>query len=242
MYEQKISFYIEDFKKHDWSVYESDHYIFYVEKNSLAERDIDQIKLRQESAFEKIVTKLSLNPRLQKIKYYFYSSQELKAKLMGDAWYGQSIYNEYTIHAIYNEQDKVLGEHEDTHLLSLECGLPISLFQEGLAESMVGKSIFGNDHNEVIKKGIRKGLSFKIENLMSQQGWLNTPDEEAEFYYSIAGSFTTYLINEFGIEQYLKIYRSMDRKNTFTENIIIFNNILVKDFEAEVSSWLKNMA
>ena len=113
---------------------------------------------------------------------------------MGDGWYGQSIYNEFTVHAVYNEEDKVTGEHEDTHLLSLQLGLPISLFQEGLAEAMVGTSMFGNEHEKFVTDGIKRGLKADIKNLMSQQGWLDTPDEEAEFYYSIAGSFVKYLL------------------------------------------------
>ena len=108
----------------------------------------------------------------------------------------------------------MVGEHEDTHLLSLELGLPISLFQEGLAEHMVGSSMFGNNHADVIKEGINRGLSFDIKNLMSQQGWMDTPDEEAEFYYSIAGSFIGYIMSILDIEMFKKLYSSMNRKKT----------------------------
>ncbi len=241
MYEQNIPFYIDSFKKYDWSIHESEHYVFHVQKSSLAEQDIEFIKNRQESAYKKIVDTLQLMPTSKKIQYYFYPTQELKAELMGDGWYGQTIYNEYTIHAVYNSEDKVVGEHEDTHLLSLEWGLPISLFQEGLAEAMVGRSMFGNSHNEIVKKGIERGLSVSLVPLMSQQGWLDTADEEAEFFYSIAGSFASYLLNKFDIDKYKEIYQSMGRKNSNIENNRIFESIVGKKIEDIESEWIKTI-
>lgn len=239
MYEQNIPFYIDLFKKCTWSVYESEHYVFHVQKNSLAEHDIESIKNRQESAYEKITTTLGIIRNFQKIKYYFYSTREQKEKLMGDSWFGQTIYNEFTIHAVYNEKDKVVGEHEDTHLLSLEWGLPISLFQEGLAEAMVGSSMFGNAHKDVLNQGFEKGLSINLEELFSQQGWLDTPDEEAEFFYSVAGSFVTHLILVFGREIFKKVYLSMGRQNHCEENIKQFQIITGKTLKNVEAEWLK---
>ncbi len=241
IYEQHIPFYISKFKECSWKIYESEHYIFNVKENSLAEKEIESIKTRQESAYTKITQLLKLQKSKHKIIYYFYSSQEEKAKLMGDGWYGQSIYDEFTIHAIYNEKDKVVGEHEDTHLLSLQLGLPISLFQEGLAEFMVGKSMFLNEHNEVIRKALKSGLLIDMQSLMSQEGWMNTPDEEAEFYYSIAGSFVEYLINTFGIEPFKELYKAMDRKNDKEKNLEIFKKTLGIRFDDLISKWLKNI-
>ena len=236
-YEQNIPFYIHKFKDFPWKVYESEHYVFHVGEKSLAESDIDVIKTRQESAYAKIIEKLELAPPGKKIIYYFYSSQKEKAKLMGDGWYGQTICNEFTVHAVYNEKDKVVGEHEDTHLLSLQMGLSIGLFEEGLAEFMVGKSMFGNNHNDVIRSGLKKGLSVDIKNLMSQQGWLDTPDEEAEFYYSVAGSFVAYIYGNLGLDILKKIYSVMDRGSTREENIKILESVIGQNISELEASW-----
>ncbi len=238
-YEQNIPFYIHKFKDYSWKQYESEHYVFHVEENSLAEKDIEEIKKRQEAAYAKIMEKLKLSSPDRKIIYYFYSSRENKAKLMGDDWYGQSIYNELAVHAIYSEKDKVVGEHEDTHLLSLQMGLPISLFQEGLAEFMVGKSMFGKNHDAVIKEGIERGLSVELKNLMSQEGWLNTSDEEAELYYSVAGSFVSFIYANFGLELLKKIYATMDRKNSGEENMRLLESITGQSFDNLEASLLK---
>lgn len=236
-YEQNIPFYITKFKDYPWKIYESEHYIFHVEEESLVKNDIEEIKDKQESAYAKIINTLKLQEPKQKIKYYFYSSQDKKAELMGDGWFGQSICNEFEVHAVYNEKDKVVGEHEDTHLLSLQMGLPISLFQEGLAECMVGKSMFGNEHNKVIREGTERGLKINMKDLMSQQSWLDTPDEEVEFYYSIAGSFVKYLLDTIDLQTFKKLYSKMGRKNTAEENIKVFESITLIPITNVETKW-----
>ncbi len=226
MYKQHLPFYIVKFKDYPWERYESPYYIFNVEKGSLAEKDIEVIKARQESAFNKIVSTLALKDTERKITYYFYPTQEKKAELMGDGWYGQSIYNEFAVHAVYNEEHKVVGEHEDTHLLSLPLGLPISVIQEGLAEYMTGESMFGHKHTAVVQEGIQRGLPFDIKNLMSQQGWLDTPDEEAEYYYSLAGSLCRYLIDVVGVEKFKKLYALLKRENSAVQNVEILESVI----------------
>ncbi|MDP2692073.1 MAG: hypothetical protein Q8O88_00355, partial [bacterium] len=133
------------------------------------------------------------------------------------------------------------GEHEDTHLLSLELGLPISLFQEGLAEFMVGRSMFGNDHNTIIRGRVNRGLLVDLKKLMSQKGWLDTPDDEAEFYYSIAGSFVAYIYESFGLEVFKKIYSVMDRKNTNEANIGLLESITGQKVTDMETLWYKNI-
>lgn len=240
-YEQNIPFYITKFKDYPWKKYESNHYIFHVEGKSLAEKEIEEIKTRQESAYIKIMQTLELKDPNQKIKYYFYPSQDKKVELMGDDWFGQSIYNEFEVHAIYNERDKVLGEHEDTHLLTLQLGFPISFFQEGLAEAMVGKSMFGTEHNKIIIEDIKKGQKINIEDLMSQQGWLDTPDENAEFYYSIAGSFVKYLLDTIDLVTFKELYLKIDRKNIAEENIKIFESIILMSIADFEKKWQKSI-
>ncbi len=225
-YKQNIPFYIDKFKEVPWKNYESEHYVFCVEDGSLADINIEEIKSRQESGYRKIIQTLKLTEPNQKIVYYFYSSRDKKAELMGDDWYGQSIYSEFTVHAIYNEQDKVVGEHEDTHLLTLQLGFPVSFLQEGIAEAMTGKGMFGKDHDAVVKEGINRGIVFDIKDLVStQQSWLDTPDEEAEFYYSLAGMFVKNLLETIGLENFKKLYTLNSRENSKEENLKIFEEL-----------------
>lgn len=242
-YTQHIPFYIHKFKEFPWKKYESEHYTFNVEENSLAEKEIEKIKVKQEFSYKKITATLNLKGSDKKITYYFYPSQEKKAELMGDGWYGQSIYDEFIVHAVYNEEHKVVGEHEDTHLLTLQLGYPVSFLQEGIAEAMVGKSMFGNEHNKIVQEGLSRDLKIDLENLISaQQTWLDTPDEEAEFYYSVAGSFVKYLLENIAIEKFKQLYGSNSRENAKKDNIKIFEEIVGKDIKVFEKEWIEKIA
>ena len=116
-----------------WLTRETDHYIFHYFPDSEAEKDIEMIVAMQENAFKKIVNFLNIEPPKKKIEYYFYPDEEIKKALMVDDWYAQSILDEFRIHVLYTSDIKPIGEHDDTHLLSLPWGISIRLLQDGLA-------------------------------------------------------------------------------------------------------------
>jgi hypothetical protein len=96
----------------------------------------------------------------------------------GDDWYAQSIYNDFCVHTTYNNKDKVIGPHEDTHLLTLSWGLAIGFFQEGLAEYMVGHDWYGDSHDERVCKALEKQVLPPFETMFTHQAWLDTPDKD----------------------------------------------------------------
>ena len=146
-YKQHLPDYIHKFKEDTrWKSYETEHYIFNFFPDSVAEKEIKDISERQEQAYTKIISFLNIPEPIQKITYYLYPDEETKKELMGDDWYAQSIYAENCVHVLYTEEIKPIGEHEDTHLLSLSWGLSIPLFQEGLAEYLVGYNWYGESH------------------------------------------------------------------------------------------------
>ena len=101
--------------------------------------------------------------------------------------------------------------------------------------------MFGHSHQEIIKAGLARGLKPEIVSLMSQEGWLETPDEEAEFYYSLAGSFITYLLDIFGLGTFKKLYTAMERGNTQVENLKIFESITEQSLENAETTWLNGL-
>jgi hypothetical protein len=138
-----------------WSKFETTHYLFHFFKDSLAEEEIGLIAEIQEKAFTHILAALALSGPKEKIRYYFYPTEEDKERFMGDGGYGQAIWRDYSIHAVYNTEAKVIGAHEDTHLLVLEWGgSPIGLLSEGLAEYMGGCMWKGSDSTPLARKAV----------------------------------------------------------------------------------------
>lgn len=225
---QHLPTYIHAFETYDnWLKKEAGIYHFFYTPDSSAEKDIEHIMTTQLSACKKVTEFLNL--RIEelpsRIEYYFYPDIDLKKKLMGDEWYAQAIYGEMRIHTLYTNEIKPIGPHEDTHLLSLPLGLAVGFIQEGLAEYMVGRDWYGNDHAGVIKEGIKNDwVKLKPELLTEHSAWLSTDDAYARHFYALAATFTKFLIETFGKESYLHLYKMLDR-NDPEENRLVYVKI-----------------
>lgn len=217
---QHILGYTTAFKDAPWEVRESSHYCFHYLKDSLAEKEIANIVQTQEDAYTKITEFLGLSSYPEKkIDYYLYPDTGTKERLMGSSWFAQSVYEDFAVHTLYTEQDRVVGPHEDTHLLSLPLGLSIGFLQEGLAEYMVGHDWYGNPFSEVAHKVFAdEKFVFSPDLPTSHQAWLDTDDAYARQYYSLAALFTDFLIQTYGKEKYFSLYSGLKRGNSPSEN------------------------
>ncbi|PJE64290.1 MAG: hypothetical protein COU90_02465 [Candidatus Ryanbacteria bacterium CG10_big_fil_rev_8_21_14_0_10_43_42] len=241
-FKQHLPHYRDAFKNDSrWLRFESKHYIFHYFPESLAEKDITAIANRQEKVYKKIIIFLDGDYPAQKISYYLYPSEEIKKSLMGDDGFAQSIYNDFIIHALYTSEVQFIGEHEDMHLLSLPWGLSISLFQEGLAEYMVGYDFRGLDHDVCSKKAIDNKALLMPSQLMDQESWLNTSDDLMFEYYCIAGSFTGYLIDNYGKDVFKDLYMKTSRDFTSAENAGVFKQVYDKTIQEGEIDWLEHV-
>ena len=234
MEKQYLPAYRHDFlNEKKWLKKESKHYTFYYFQDSEAEKDIDIIVLTQEAACSKIISFLEVEAPTKKIQYYFYPDEVTKTSLMGDDWYAQSIRDEFIVHVLYTKDIKPLGEHEDTHLLSLPWGISIGFFQEGLAEFMVGHAWDGKSHISYVKDGYKQQLYPALTDFFEHEAWLRTDDSKPLYFYSLVGAFTAFLINKFGKEKFKELYMKMRRNVNKKENQITFEAIYGNFYEIE---------
>lgn len=208
-----------------WLTRETGHYIFHYFQNSETEKDIEMIVATQEKAFEKITAFLNVEHPQKKIEYYFYPDEEVKKTLMGDDWYAQSIRDEFRVHVLYTKEVKPLGEHEDTHLLSIPWGISIGFFQEGLAEFMIGHAWDGKSHISYVKEGYAKNLYPPLSDFFEHEAWLRTDDSKPLYFYSLVGAFTTFLINNYGKDKFKELYKNTHRDKSKKENLNVFEKI-----------------
>ena len=209
--------------------YETEHYIFHFLKNSMAEHDIIEIAEYQEQCHKKICECLGITYQ-RKIGYWLYDSPQL----IGDIFFegvpcnGLSITNTegkdigrivslsgnrddefmiepYSVHAVYEENIKCIGEHEDTHVISAQLFEPCSAFLcEGLAMFMDGK--WWGIENKIWTKYYQDiGELYQINELINC--------DEDDFYdlecgkaYPIAGAWTEFMFERYGAEKYLQFY------------------------------------
>ncbi len=227
MFEQHLPGYIEAFKTAPWIVRESPHYRSHYVAGSLAEKEIDYIVETQEKACVDILDFLNLPAPERSISYYFYPDADTKKRLMGNPWFAQSVYADFAVHALYTEEHRIIGPHEDMHLLSLPLGLAVGFIQEGLAERMVGHDWFGNSFTGTVREAMSdQHFTFSPDLLVSHQAWLDTPDDFARQYYALAALFSDYLITRFGKEAYFKFYTALQRGATPDENGWQYESVL----------------
>ncbi len=211
---------------------ETQHYIFHFLEGSLAEWDIEEIVAEQERCYAKICSILEVDYP-HKIQYYLYNSPQVIGDIFwdGDWCCGLSVTEEsdsevgrqvslsgdadncfivppFSVHAVYNEREKCTGAHEDTHIISAMLCEPQSGFlAEGLAMYMDGKW-WGEDNAVWARRYLEQGNLLSTERLIL---------DDEDFYdlncadtYPVAGAWTEFVIETYGVEKFKAFYCSQD--------------------------------
>jgi len=244
-YIQHIDWYREGYLSKGFINHESPYYHFHFKSGSLANQDIESIANLKEFHYNKITQWLGNNNN-QKIDYYLYPSLKDKISLMGDDSPGNAIWGKlsvvdeefipqkFEIHVIYNESCKFIGEHEDTHLLSLPWGLSVYLFCEGLAQFMEDGFI-GNDlHNLARDIKLRDSL-YPLVFLCSNDNW---KDVDSVIIYPQVGSFVKWLISEYSREKFKDVYCHTSRHYSLSQNLDEIKKVYGKDILVLEAEWL----
>lgn len=187
-------------------IFITEHYIFHYAPGSLAEKDILLIAETQEGCFRKICSTLKVD-YAEKINYYLTDSPLEIGSVIWDEetpCNGCALCGRNKVYATYNENIKCIGSHEDTHLISFLLNYPESDFMvEGLAMYMHG--LWWGVPNEIWAAYYKT----KHENLSVMGLFDNSifADVSCVITYPVAGAFTKFLIEEFGMEQYIEFYK-----------------------------------
>ncbi len=225
----------EAFEHDKTEVYISDHYIFHYCAGSVAEKGIKLIAETQEKCFRKICSTLKID-YTEKINYYLTDSPLEIGRVIWDEeapCNGCALCGRNKVYATYNDNIKCIGSHEDTHLISFLINYPESDFVvEGLAMCMDG--LWWGVPNEIWAAYYQ----MKHENLSVKDLFDNDIFEDygCTVTYPIAGAFTKFLIDTFGMERYIELY-----KYTGEEYETIIPSIFYVSFEDIVEHFWTEM-
>lgn len=194
------------FEESRTETYSSEHYLFHYQSGSVAEKEILQIAEIQENAFSRICAALQVDYP-EKINYFFCDSPLEIGSIFwdeGTPCNGVALCGSNKIYAVYNEEIKCIGAHEDTHLISFLINYPQSDFiVEGLAMSFDG--LWWGVSNEVWTSYHKsKNASLSVEMLLDNNAFAECG---CAVTYPIAGAFTKYVIDTYGIEKYTALYK-----------------------------------
>lgn len=187
--------------------YESDHYIFNYNQGSQAERDIQSIAAEQEACFHYICKVLGVQPDF-KIEYFLCDTPEEVGHIYGD----DDPCNGFAappdkIYAVYNEQVKCIGFHEDAHLISYLINRPDPpAIREGLA-MYFDRKWWGIQNLDWCGFFLKTGRYISTAALLKREVFFDT---DCAICYPIMGTFTDYLIATYGHAAYLEMYKQQD--------------------------------
>jgi hypothetical protein len=205
-----------------WNKYESEHFIYYSSKK-VDEELIKPIIENQEMNINHIARIMHINniDTLPKINFWIFNSDYEKYKKT------QVNSNAHTLTeywSTYYNKDNATGAHEVGHLMSQHFwGYPKTkkfdfLMQEGFAFYVDETKFFKFDFYETAKE-ILEDDSYRISTIIKEN---NNNDYEDKAI--VCGAFIKYLITSFGIENFTKLWKTIE------EDDITFKTIYGKKF------------
>lgn len=198
--------------------FESEHYIFHYSADTRAEQDIVKIASYQESCFQYICSVLGVIPAF-KIEYYLCDSPEEVGRIYGD----NDPCNGFAappnkIYAVYNEQVKCVGFHEDAHIISFTINRPACpAITEGLA-MYFDRKWWGIQNLDWTGHYLKTDRYISVEKMLNREGFFS---EDCSITYPIMGAFTDWLIATYGIERYMQMYK---QQNMAEAMLLVYQN------------------
>lgn len=182
----------------EWQSYECEHFIFYYNGDHLTTEDLMVIAQNQEDLFSTICKLLEIE-YTGKITYYLYGDRNDFEGIPGAYCMGKEIWF-LCIFCVDFCKQGLYDAHEMTHALANEIGFQYGLLAEGLA-------VYVEDYyiGEMNLHGI-VNILYTEDRLTSLEDLIDEFWCDILFNYDISGSFTAFLIEEYGIEKYKEVY------------------------------------
>jgi len=182
----------------EWQSYECEHFIFYYNGDHLTTEDLMVIAQNQEDLFSTICDLLEIE-YTGKITYYLYGDRTDFEGIPGAYCIGKEI-RFLCIFCVDFCKQGLYDAHEMTHALANEIGFQYGLLAEGLA-------VYVEDYyiGEMNLHGI-VNILYTEDRLTSLEDLIDEFWCDILFNYDISGSFTAFLIEEYGIEKYKEVY------------------------------------
>lgn len=223
-----------------FQAHQTEHYVFHYRPDTVAAKDIGQIVKEQESCYARITEALQVRPDFP--LHYVLVEHAAEVGVLYQAHCGVEIgpINGFaaapdTVVAVYNDDVKCIGMHEDTHLIAALVGDPWEGFLcEGLAMYM--DAIWWSEPNELwVRRFLDDGRYIQPSRLLDNNCFYAAP---CEVTYPIAGAFTRYLIEMLTMPVFLReIYVASDDVDTCLQKLL---NKPIHVVEAEFIAWVSS--
>jgi tetratricopeptide (TPR) repeat protein len=215
------------------SKYETEHFRIFYSAESYDADEITWIAGEHEFRLKQISDALALPYKMgspksdslyQKIESYVYPSSSIKHKLMGAG--NTNIAKPWSrqIHITRQSLDGTL-KHELVHVMAAPFGVPVinASLSTGLVEglAMAIEWDWGNRTLHQYSAAMQRlGLATNVMPIMSITGFAS---QSSSISYVLAGSFSRYLIDKYGIRKMMMLYRSNEYEQIYGTTLKALN-------------------
>ncbi len=182
----------------EWQSYETEHFIFYYKEDYISVDEVATIAENEEALFSTITDLLVLE-YTGKITYYLYGDRKEFEGIPGAYAMGSEIHF-LCIFCVDFCKQGLNDAHEMTHALASQIGFQHGFLAEGLAVYVEDYVINGENLHGLIKILHTEERLTPLEDLVDDF-WC-----DILYNYDIAGSFTVFLVEEYGIEKFKELY------------------------------------
>ena len=214
---------------------ETSNFILYYDKESLRPADLERIARDHEFRHHQLVRYFGYRPK-QKVESYLFETAAQKNRFMGaeQTMIARPWAHQIYLHGTYFPHDVL--KHELAHVFSEEFGegplrlavqyglFPLNALVEGIAVAADWERGSLNPH-QWCKAMLEKGWKIDPAAILGPTGFFK---QSSALSYRVAGSFSRYLIDTYGMERYKRAYGRAE-----------FERVYKKTLAALSSEWKK---
>lgn len=219
----------------------SEHFDLYTFDGHLNEQKRLDFLNKRESAYQEISDFFELKKSLA-INIFLFENQQLKYNRTGHKGLGWGFDN--NIVEVFNDSIRIDPYHELAHVLGYTLNKPPALIDEGTAvylSQLYGNNAFSRfmgyptkNINEIFSLLNNNEELTKLSTLLSYDEIGNS--KNATIDYCQSASFVEFLINKFGKQKFLELYKSLSNAKN-TKNEMIFEKIYHLEFDQIEYEW-----
>jgi len=211
-------------------VAESDHFVIVYPKAKLTSAEVQELVDTHEFMLQRVSIDLRTVVR-RKIHSFIYESAEQKGQLVGAANTNIAKPWLWQLHLNLNDVDQSL-RHELVHVVAADFGFPLLRIglNPGLIEGLamaVERTAYDETLHDLAAQVFDTGIRPQMEGLFSFTGFIQT---QPAVSYVLAGSFSRYLLDQYGLRRYKRLYRTGS-----------FTSVYGKDLEKLVWEWRRQL-
>ncbi len=219
------------------------HFDIYYFRDSTAEKEIEQIAADKERGLSEICQFLGVTSkvRIQLVLFEDGQRKHWETGHQGNGWaFGD------TIVEVYNEKTKLDPYHETIHILMRPFGNPPALFNEGFAVYMSERlgagslRYLGGGESKIYERVKELKAKNELWELKELVGFIEIGSMKTRppIAYPQAASFVKFLVETYGKERFLELYKTLENGRDNEQNIERLERICNRAFPELEREWM----